>query len=55
MTGKWWQGCVFYQINTRSFADSNGDSIGDMQGHVGGNAGIELWFGGAVSQTHLLQ
>src|SRR6476469_6923739 len=29
---KWWQGAVFYQIYPRSFADGNGDSIGDFPG-----------------------
>ena len=29
---KWWQKAVFYQIYPRSFADGNGDGIGDFQG-----------------------
>ncbi len=29
---KWWQKAVFYQIYPRSFADGNGDGIGDLQG-----------------------
>ncbi len=33
MTGlKWWQKAVFYQIYPRSFADGNGDGIGDFKG-----------------------
>lgn len=29
---KWWQKAVFYQIYPRSFADGNGDGIGDLAG-----------------------
>jgi alpha-glucosidase len=28
----WWRGAVIYQIYPRSFADANGDGIGDLQG-----------------------
>jgi alpha-glucosidase len=30
----WWQRAVFYQIYPRSFADGNGDGIGDFQGLI---------------------
>ncbi len=30
--GAWWRNAVFYQVYVRSFADANGDGVGDLEG-----------------------
>ncbi len=35
MERKWWHKCTAYQIYPKSFCDSNGDGIGDLEGIIG--------------------
>lgn len=47
--GDWWRGAAIYQIYPRSFADSNGDGVGDLAGitarldHVAGLGVDAIW------------
>jgi alpha-glucosidase len=47
--GAWWQGGAIYQIYPRSFADANGDGVGDLAGiiahldHVAGLGAEAVW------------
>src|SRR5204862_6915368 len=34
-TGAWWRDAVCYEVFVRSFADANGDGIGDLKGLTG--------------------
>jgi alpha-glucosidase len=49
MTQEWWRGAVIYQVYPRSFADSNGDGIGDLPGltarldHIAGLGVDAIW------------
>ena len=48
---KWWKEAVVYQIYPRSFKDSNGDGIGDLNGitskldYIQGLGVDVLWLG----------
>jgi alpha-glucosidase len=44
MGGAWWSRGVFYQVYPRSFADSNGDGVGDLDG-VTARLGYLQWLG----------
>jgi alpha-glucosidase len=44
MRESWWQTAVFYQIYPRSFSDSNGDGVGDLEG-VRGKLDYLQWLG----------
>ena len=47
--GEWWRDCVIYQLYCRSFADSDGDGVGDLDGitahldHIGSLGVDGLW------------
>ena len=49
----WWKEAVIYQIYPRSFADSNGDGIGDLNGITAHLDYLETLGIDAVSYTHL--
>ena len=41
-TAQWWSRAVFYQVYPRSFRDSNGDGVGDLDGVIGRLDYLEL-------------
>ena len=59
MEKKWWMGKVAYQIWPKSFADGNGDGIGDLEGIIGKldylkNLGIDIIWISPVYQSPLV-
>ncbi|BCY08433.1 glycoside hydrolase family 13 protein [Actinoplanes sp. L3-i22] len=50
MNDEWWRDAVIYQVYVRSFADANGDGVGDLAGvrqrlpHLAGLGVDALWF-----------
>ena len=53
MDKKWWKEAVVYQIYPRSFMDSNGDGIGDLNGITSRLDYLKDLGVDAVSYTHL--
>jgi glycosidase len=59
--GEWWREGVIYQIYPRSFADTDGDGVGDLPGIIGkldylgpGGLGIDaLWLSPIYPSTGL--
>ena len=58
MEKRWWKESVVYQIYPRSFCDSNGDGIGDLNGITGKldylkELGIDvIWLSPVYNQIH---
>nr|BFE77879.1 hypothetical protein GCM10020093_004800 [Planobispora longispora] len=40
---RWWRDAVIYQVYVRSFADGNGDGVGDLLGCDPGCATSPTW------------
>ena len=51
----WWRGCVIYQVYPRSYQDTSGDGIGDLQqfGSSTLPSGVLRYLGGAQGNTGL--
>jgi alpha-glucosidase len=51
----WWRGGVFYQVDVRSFSDSDGDGVGDLNGLRDRLGYLELLGLDALWLTHLFR